>query len=166
MSASPSTAEIHRVRHPCGVRAVRLNHGIFPIYLRPIGLAAGQRVKTGTLNPDSSEVKTSLIQTGVSLMTTLTKTQTCQIKCINKTDRFNPHKRITHVGGFTDRLWKITQQGAITLIEIEEWKFWVKPPSADSVWVVVALSRYGNKYLKTQSDGEEPNNLLSLPECP
>ena len=22
------------------------------------------------------------------------------------------------------------------------------------------------KYLKTESDGEQPNNLLSLPECP
>jgi hypothetical protein len=35
-----------------------------------------------------------------------------------------------------------------------------------SVWVIVATSRFGNKYLKTESDGEHPNNLLSLPECP
>ncbi|MDP8217161.1 MAG: DUF3892 domain-containing protein [Candidatus Theseobacter exili] len=31
--------------------------------------------------------------------------------------------------------------------------------------VIVAVSKYGNKYLKTEADGEEPNNLLSLPEC-
>ena len=43
-------------------------------------------------------------------MTTLTETKTCRIKCINKSDRFNPHERITHVGGFTDRQWKVTQQ--------------------------------------------------------
>lgn len=34
------------------------------------------------------------------------------------------------------------------------------------VKVIVAVSKYGNKYLKTEADGEEPNNLLSLPECP
>ncbi len=28
-----------------------------------------------------------------------------------------------------------------------------------------AVSRYGNKYLKTVSDGDHPNNLLSLYEC-
>lgn len=32
--------------------------------------------------------------------------------------------------------------------------------------VVVAVSRFGNKYIKTEADGEQPNNLLSLPECP
>jgi hypothetical protein len=26
--------------------------------------------------------------------------------------------------------------------------------------------RRGNKYIKTQNDGDQPNNLLSLPECP
>jgi hypothetical protein len=98
--------------------------------------------------------------------TTTTKTQTIQIKCINKSDRMNPHERITHVGGFSDKQWKITQQEAIDYIERGEWKFWVKPPHGDSVWVVVAVSRYGNKYLKTEPDGEMPNNLLSLPECP
>ncbi|WP_293875992.1 MULTISPECIES: DUF3892 domain-containing protein [unclassified Sphingomonas] len=35
-----------------------------------------------------------------------------------------------------------------------------------TVQVIVARSVSGNKYLKTQSDGEQPNNLLSLPECP
>nr|WP_269474859.1 DUF3892 domain-containing protein [Serratia ureilytica] len=35
-----------------------------------------------------------------------------------------------------------------------------------SVWVIVSNSAAGNKYLKTQNDGEQPNNLLSLPECP
>lgn len=92
--------------------------------------------------------------------------KTVQIKCINKRDRPNPHERITHVGGFTDKQWKITQDEAIAYIEdTDGWNFWVSV-GGKSVWVVVAKSRFGNKYLKTQDDGEEQNNLLSLPECP
>ena len=34
------------------------------------------------------------------------------------------------------------------------------------VWVIVAISQHGNKYIKTKPDGDQPNNLLSLPECP
>jgi hypothetical protein len=98
---------------------------------------------------------------------TITRTETVEIKCINKRDRPNPHERITHVGGFAAQRWKITQQEAIDHIEAERWSFWVKPPgAAKSVWLVVAVSRYGHKYLKTENDGEDQNNLLSLPECP
>lgn len=99
-------------------------------------------------------------------MATSTKTQTIQIQCINKSDRQNPHERITHVGGITDKRWKITQEEAISYIENGEWAFWVSRAGAASVWVEVAVSRFGNKYLKTEADGDEPNNLLSLPECP
>lgn len=94
-----------------------------------------------------------------------TKTQTVQIKCINKSDRYDPHERITHVGGYTDRRWKITQETAIGYIENGEWRFYVSV-GGHSVWVIVAVSRFGHKYLKTGSDGDHPNNLLSLPECP
>jgi hypothetical protein len=34
------------------------------------------------------------------------------------------------------------------------------------VAVVVAVSRQGHKYLKAETDPEEPNSLLNLPECP
>ena len=98
-------------------------------------------------------------------MSTITKTKTAQIKCINKDDRYDPHERITHVGGYVTKQWKITQAEAIRYIENGEWEFYVRVGD-QSVWVVVATSRYGNKYLKTQADGEGQNNLLSLPECP
>jgi hypothetical protein len=90
-----------------------------------------------------------------------------EIKCINKRDRPNPHERITHVGGFADKQWKIRQEDAIAHIDSGEWDFYVRERGkTSSVWVVVRVSRFGNKYLTTEADGESQNNLLSLPECP
>ena len=88
-----------------------------------------------------------------------------QIKCINKTDRFNAHERIENVGGNEGgKQWKLPEGDAIAGIENGKWSFFVQAggKTAD----VIVATRLGRKYLKTENDGEQPDNLLSLPECP
>ena len=91
---------------------------------------------------------------------------TAEIKCINKQDRDNAWERITHVGGVNPNgeRWKLTQTEAIKYLE-DGWQFYVSR-GGGNVYCEVAVSRFNNKYIKTKADGEEPNNLLSLPECP
>lgn len=97
-----------------------------------------------------------------------------EVKCINKSDRYNPWERITHIGGLNGdgSRWKLTQQDAIDGIKSGKWRFYVESLSRaligkDSrVWLKVEVSRFGNEYLTTEADGENQNNLLNLPECP
>ncbi|HEY4338452.1 MAG TPA: DUF3892 domain-containing protein, partial [Steroidobacteraceae bacterium] len=83
-----------------------------------------------------------------------------QVTCINKTNRTSPHERISHIGGAG---WKYTESDAIGYIESRMHTFHVTA-GGNTVRVIVA-TRLGRKYLKTERDGEIPDNLLSLPEC-
>jgi Protein of unknown function (DUF3892) len=91
-----------------------------------------------------------------------------RIQCINKSDRTNPHERIRNVGGVNgdSTRWKLSETAAIQGIDQGKWRFYVERPAGHLVWVIVATSANGNRYLKTEADGEHPNNLLALPECP
>lgn len=90
-----------------------------------------------------------------------------RVRCINKTPRDDPNDRISHVGGVNadNTRSKLSQTDAINGIESGKWTFYVEQPTGDRVDVIVA-TRLGRKYLKTTADGDQPNNLLSLPERP
>ncbi len=90
-----------------------------------------------------------------------------RVRCIRKSDRYNPWERMTHIGGINHdgSQWLISQQQAIDGIESRKWSFFVQVGSSE-VQVIIKTSRFGNKYLTTEADGEQPDNLLSLPECP
>lgn len=90
-----------------------------------------------------------------------------QVLCINKDDRYNPYERIQNIGGKNadGTRWTVSQSDAINYIETRKFEFFVSVNYREAD-VIVAVSPYGNKYIKTEADGAEPNNLLSLPECP
>lgn len=90
-----------------------------------------------------------------------------QVRCVSKADRDSAHERILGIGGINSdgSRWKLSQDRAVEGIEGGKWEFYVFA-NYQTVKVVVAVSRFGNKYLRTEADDEQPNNLLSLPECP
>ena len=92
------------------------------------------------------------------------------VSCIRKRgNHLNPHERIEGLGGVHNgKRWYQTEEQIIAELETPEptrrWNFYTSV-DGKSAWVIVAVHN-GRKYLKTTADGYEPNNLLSLPECP
>lgn len=93
-----------------------------------------------------------------------------RITCINKAGGHheNPHLAISHLG------WQNPQTGETgksTRMEIYNWinnkggRAYVADATGHTAWVTTATSIYGNPYVRTISDGQETNNLLSLVEC-
>jgi hypothetical protein len=95
-------------------------------------------------------------------------TGTHQVTCIIP-DGADADQRIDAIGGASggpnNGRWKLPINEAIAGIEDGRWRFWTVADGRN-VWVVVAQRPNGRKYLKTEADGYEPNNLLSLPQCP
>lgn len=93
--------------------------------------------------------------------------QRVQVGCINKTNRSSAHERIHNIGGVNPdgTRWKMSESKAISDIKNGTYSFYVERPAGHRVDVIIA-TRLGVEYLKTESDGEQPDNLLALPECP
>lgn len=93
--------------------------------------------------------------------------QELKVTCINKSNRTDVHEKIISIGGVhpDNTRWKQSQESAIRNIEDSKYSFYVIS-NGKRTNVIVAISAYGHKYLKTQADSTTSNNLLSLPECP
>ena len=93
-----------------------------------------------------------------------------QVTCIIKRGgNSNPHERIESLGGnHHGRRWLMSENAVIAELEkpawARSWNFYVRV-AGRTAWIVVAMHN-GRKYLKTEADGYEPNNLLSLSACP
>jgi hypothetical protein len=89
-----------------------------------------------------------------------------RIDCVNKQPRNDPHRRIQNVGGRNadGSRWKLSEERAINGVLEGRWRFYVEV-RGKAVEVIVA-EHEGRRYLKTMADGLQPDNLLSLPECP
>jgi len=89
-----------------------------------------------------------------------------RITCIKRSDRLNHDRRIRSFGGVNPdgAPWTISEAALIAGIEEGRWQFYVALNGAD-VELVVATSRYGNKYVKALDDNLHPETLLALPEC-
>lgn len=77
------------------------------------------------------------------------------------------HERISSIGCVDESgsRHSFTEDEAIRLIEATLATFYVDRPVGHRITVVVEKTPEGRKFLKTEADGEKPNNLLSLPHC-
>lgn len=76
-------------------------------------------------------------------------------------DNYDADRRIQGLGGVG---WRDTIDNIIRAIDNEN-LFYTAPPSGQGQRIITAV-RNGRRYLKTEADYLEPNNILSLPHCP
>ena len=88
------------------------------------------------------------------------------ICCVSRTDLLNHDRRIRGVGGVNPdgARWHIDPAEAIAAIEEGRWSLYVEQDGRPAP-VVIAVSKYGSKYLKCGRDALQPDSLLGLPEC-
>ena len=83
-----------------------------------------------------------------------------EITCIIKTNRTSAHERIQSVGG---NGFHYLEDDAISRIEKRTDSFWTK--GGGKTANVIVATHMGKKYLKTENDGVQPDNLLALRSC-
>ena len=90
-----------------------------------------------------------------------------RIRCVNRTGRSAVHQKIRFIGGLNadGSAWKLSQEMAVDSIESGKCQLYLVV-GRQAVPVLVATAHHGHKYLKAETDSEEPSSLLNLPECP
>ncbi len=93
-----------------------------------------------------------------------------KITCISKDggNHLNPHEAITNLGWVNEETraeGNSTREQMIEFIEKQGGKAYTRDGYGRVAYLIVKTSAYGNKYVKTISDGVESDNLLLLNEC-
>jgi len=87
-----------------------------------------------------------------------------QISCVEKVDHDNVHERIRFISGrYSGVKWRLCSVDAIKLMERGKYSFYVISGGRETD--VVVATKNGTKYLKTETDGDAPDNLLALSDC-
>ena len=116
------------------------------------------------LNADLDIIKNLVDSYNTKKLNQIKMAEKVQISCINKTNRESEYDCIGFVGGtHANAKWKLSLTDAIKGIESGRYSFYTSV--GGHVRNVVVASRNGVKDLKTESDNDTPDNLLSLPEC-
>ena len=93
---------------------------------------------------------------------------TVRITCINKSggDHDNPHAAVSHYGWLdpSGNRGRMSRDQAVEWTEDGNFSY-VENRYGNRVYCYVRTSSNGVKFLQTQADGRDTNNLLELPEC-
>jgi Protein of unknown function (DUF3892) len=89
-----------------------------------------------------------------------------RIDCTSKKTR-DGSRRITHIGGSgaDGARWKISHEDAVRDIESGKRRYYCDA-GGQSYLVVVDKDKSGAKFIKSVIDGDAPDCLLKLPDCP
>jgi len=89
-----------------------------------------------------------------------------KVSWVDKADQPEVHRRIRRIGGSSRELqWNHTREQAIEYIERGQFAYYVEK-DARALELGVGRTADGNKYLKTEADGEPSQLLLDLPPMP
>lgn len=90
-----------------------------------------------------------------------------RVLCVTKASGLDKYETIQSLGGTEYGLynWRKTRAEVVNDIESRTHTFYVERVPGHRVKLIVAKSAKGTKYVKTENDGDTPDNLLSLPTC-
>jgi hypothetical protein len=89
------------------------------------------------------------------------------IRSIVKTEQTDALQRIKAVCGLTPEgsHWTLTHEDAVSQVENGICRFYIERPGDKRYDVIVAMDVRAHKYLKTNADRDQPEELLFLPDC-
>jgi hypothetical protein len=93
-----------------------------------------------------------------------------KITCINKDkgNHYNPYEAIRRFGWMNEETREkgfCYLKAMVDFVEKNPNRAYTQDFLGKRAYLVVRVSRSGNKYVRTVTDGKETNNLLELSEC-